>query len=556
MGCSSIFVAALAASASLATAMKSPSSRLSASAQDLFDYSMSVSDSRYDASYNFIWYQDNGPWSTRFTAWYLPGLLYRAEGDDVKNAIASIEGILDTQMLADYNSPWYGTYKLSPDAPDPSPDSSMYPPAIYDTYDPNWREFVGTQLIQVVEEFSDKIGPELVGRIENSLEAAAVGGMRRNGTFPKDDNLILAYSNPALMRALTVGWAGTRKQNATLLAFARQQGEDLLALFQRGGQDVLGEYNAPNYYGVDIWALAANAKYGPRDLPMTNDSRIMLKGLWDDIAHQYNPFLGNMVGPYDRAYSRDATTHSQIISLFWWGVFGREYGPQPPRGEADLLYDVAQGAAFALVMDVVAECVNPEAKKLLTAKGWWKGERFMNKTVYDGLHADSEFRVATSWLSAGLMAGGQTVKGETKNRGDQFVPAIVHWASDPKHTPFPYNGFFSLYPSATTIRAEAGPGSLTVAYPNKTETGADIFTFALSGIPPAWTSGKNAHSMSKGFEGELPCLDVNVTAPGLTPLPVSYGKQLRNHWFYNISYAVPADFEGTPQVHFDLAYTC
>lgn len=42
---------------------------------------------------DFIWYQDNGPWSTRFTAWYLPGLLYRAEGDDVKNAIASIEGM-------------------------------------------------------------------------------------------------------------------------------------------------------------------------------------------------------------------------------------------------------------------------------------------------------------------------------------------------------------------------------------------------------------------------------------------------------------------------------
>lgn len=54
---------------------------------------MSVQDSRYDAYYNRIWYQDNGPWSTRFTAWYLPGLLYRAQGDDVKNAKASIEAV-------------------------------------------------------------------------------------------------------------------------------------------------------------------------------------------------------------------------------------------------------------------------------------------------------------------------------------------------------------------------------------------------------------------------------------------------------------------------------
>lgn len=46
-------------------------------------------------------------------------------------------------MLADFDAPWYGTYKLSPDAPEPTPDSPLYPPSIYDTYDPNWREFVG-----------------------------------------------------------------------------------------------------------------------------------------------------------------------------------------------------------------------------------------------------------------------------------------------------------------------------------------------------------------------------------------------------------------------------
>lgn len=55
-------------------------------AQDYFDYSMSLADSRYDASYNYIWYNDNGPWSTRFTAWYIPGLLYRNQGDDVSKA--------------------------------------------------------------------------------------------------------------------------------------------------------------------------------------------------------------------------------------------------------------------------------------------------------------------------------------------------------------------------------------------------------------------------------------------------------------------------------------
>jgi hypothetical protein len=54
---------------------------------------MSVGDSRYDASYNYIWYNDNGPWSTRFTAWYIPGLLHRNQGDDVANAQKALRNL-------------------------------------------------------------------------------------------------------------------------------------------------------------------------------------------------------------------------------------------------------------------------------------------------------------------------------------------------------------------------------------------------------------------------------------------------------------------------------
>lgn len=62
-------------------------------AQDLFDYSMRVNDLRWDDSYNYIWYSDNGPWSTRFTAWYVAGLLYRNKGQDLSNAKAAIENM-------------------------------------------------------------------------------------------------------------------------------------------------------------------------------------------------------------------------------------------------------------------------------------------------------------------------------------------------------------------------------------------------------------------------------------------------------------------------------
>ncbi|KAH7305190.1 hypothetical protein B0I35DRAFT_381874 [Stachybotrys elegans] len=524
---------------------------LSEHAQNLFDYSMEVSDSRYDSSYNYVWYQDNGQWSVRFTAWYIAGLLHRNKCNDVKAAIAAIENVLANQLTSDFDSAWYGTFKLAPDEPDPTPNGPLYPPSIYGSYDPNWREFVGTQLIQIVEEFEHVLPPALTARIEDALEAAAVGGMRRNGSYPEGDNLILGYSNPAIMRALTTGWIGKRKGNKVLTDFAWEQGKELLELFQRGGQDVLSEYNAPNYYGIDIWALAANIAYGPADAPMTKNSKVILTELWKDIAAHYNPYLGNMVGPYDRAYSRDANTHSQILSMIMWGIYGRGTFGQPPLGEGDLLYDIAQGAALAMVMDVIAPTITKQAEEIVTSKGKWEGSRFINKTVWEELTSD-EPRQITSWLSAELMIGGQKVA-ETKNRGNQYVPAIVQWAADPNHKPYPYMGFFTLYPSASTLTAEATENRLVVSYPDTTQPGTNIFTFGLTGIPPSYTLG-NKHIID-GLE-ELPCLNVNVTAPGLVKQDVVYGSTIRNHWIYNVSYVVPEDFSGVPTVTLDMEYTC
>jgi hypothetical protein len=114
-------------------------------------------------------------------------------------------------------------------------------------------------------------------------------------------------------------------------------------------------------------------------------------------------------------------------------------------------------------------------------------------------------------------------------------------------------GFFSLFPSASTMDAVASANRLTVSYPNKTQEGANIFTFALTGIPPSWTLGQK--NTVTGLEN-LPCLNVKVNAPGLKKQDVVYGATLRDHWIYNISYVVPETFTGTPKVTLDMKYTC
>jgi hypothetical protein len=54
---------------------------------------MTVQDVRFDSYYKYIWYQDSGEWSSRFSIWYTAGLFRRNQGDDVANAQAVIKSV-------------------------------------------------------------------------------------------------------------------------------------------------------------------------------------------------------------------------------------------------------------------------------------------------------------------------------------------------------------------------------------------------------------------------------------------------------------------------------
>lgn len=399
--------------------------------------------------------------------------------------------------------------------------------------------------MQIVEEFSHLIGAEIIDRIVNALEVQAVGAMRRNGT--NGDNLVPGYTNPALMRALTVGWVGHRTNNQTLIDFADSSAKDVFDLFT-AGSNVFGEYNAPTYYGVNVWALAASIKYGPTNQFLTQKAPFLLSELWKDIDEHYNAYLGNIAGPYDRANARDLTQDSAILPLWFWGLNGYSTAPEPNRRQANLEFDAAEGASMALVMSTVVENVPESILKSLTEPP--VGNREFKKTIQENLDG-SGARIATSWVSKNLMAGG-IEQHEDEARTSQSVPSIVHWASDPSHKPFPLNGFFSLYPTAGTIKAVATANKLVISYPNSTQIGTDSFQFMIFGMPPAWTLAGNIVS---GFSN-LPCLKVNASSPGLELQPTTYGSSLYNRVYYNVTYMVPSTFSGTPKVSFDLEYIC
>lgn len=87
----------------------------------------------------------------------------------------------------------YGDYQQEPEEPELG--SPAYPPKIYNSWDPNWRGFVGTTFVVALEEFGHLIPANVTALLEESLFHSTKGDTYRVGGVD-DDNLYPAYSNP------------------------------------------------------------------------------------------------------------------------------------------------------------------------------------------------------------------------------------------------------------------------------------------------------------------------------------------------------------------------
>jgi hypothetical protein len=117
-----------------------------------------------------------------------------------------------------------------------------------------------------------------------------------------------------------------------------------------------------------------------------------------------------MVGPYDRVYHRNMLVDDSIISIFFWQLLGRKVSPVAPIGQGSTLYDLRQGAAFALIGQTLRDTVNSTTIDMLTTYIGQGNQRVFEKDIRVSLHNDTK-RINTMWMTDDLMAGGQQVRG-------------------------------------------------------------------------------------------------------------------------------------------------
>ncbi|KAK2756885.1 hypothetical protein CKAH01_17072 [Colletotrichum kahawae] len=530
---------ALLALAGTATA-SSYVANLSTNAQGLLNESMAWMDQYYDRSAGYLY--DFGSASalrheTRSSVWYALGLLARNNGDDAAEAEKIITNTIAGQFKVE-SEQWYGDYQMYDGQP--YVGTEAYPAKIYNSWDPNWRGFVGTTLIMALEEFPHLLSNATQDLIVESLHNTTKGDEYRVGGVD-DDNLYPAYSNPAIMRALVSGYTGRKLGDANMTQSGEKYAQEIIDLFDRA--NTLSEFNSGTYTGVSLFGLILWSKYLPEDSVMTQKGPQMLTDTWKSVAQLWNPSLKNMAGPWDRAYGYDMNRYVSLMALWFWTLLGKENSslisvPQVMSHSADY----AWAPLFAVLADYHASLL-PEG--LVSNLTTFSGEHFFTASTYYPPY-DYVPRNITSWLSENLTIGAESfnenvIGGPSENQAS-YNPAVIQWNTGDEIA------FISLYPTEMALDIGVEANKLTLTYPNGTAD--SIFSFVVGTFTkkPTVTGWADVQGLNVSVSG-------NVNETYALSFAGEYGgadSPIRDFEFWNFTYSMPAGFEGAPTVTLDV----
>lgn len=334
----------------------------------------------------------------RETTWYALGLFMRGKAGDHARALRALERVLEHQ----YREPgtvYHGSFARSPEEPQPGTEA-----VIWRDYDPNWRQFIGTAFALALERCGNALPEELASRLADAI-LEAVRGEPVGRVVPE-------YSNIALMKSWLEVYVGRRFAQPELVASGERLAQEVHALFRRHG--AFSEYNSPTYYGVVLYALALWREVRVSEL-LALLGMEMEGALWHDVARLYHPGLGNLCGPFDRAYGMDMKGYAASLGLWLWAALGQSQAPFPDMNRP---FAHAADLCLAPCVALLGARLPEELAERFVRFG---GERYLEQTI-----SDAPRRVATAWLHERLMLGGQVSSGAMMIPR-QFHPATAHW---------------------------------------------------------------------------------------------------------------------------------
>ncbi|MGV9197826.1 MAG: hypothetical protein ACOC4M_03155 [Promethearchaeia archaeon] len=333
--------------------------------------------------------------STRTAVRVASGLLFRNHAGDVENATKILEWLLPLQNTNPFEK-YYGVYKTSIES---------------DRNDENWREFIGCELILILERHEDKLSSELISDIEESLIHAATGAKNRD-VHP-------SYSNIAIMSAFLMRYVGVTLEKPDIKDAGLLKAWQVYILFSR--HDTFSEFNSPTYDGVTMMGLAFWRDLGPCEEMKAMGAEMEVK-LWHEIADFYHPGFKNIVGPFFRSYGMDLMKYNAIASI--WialAIDDLDNAPLP----------LTNGVSYFEISNIfpalqLGYCVIDSVIEKLTS---FDKSRFIEKWVPSSLDYISKEYKVTVWIDEDLMMGGVEGLNIYYKTTEQIKVGTLYWNS-------------------------------------------------------------------------------------------------------------------------------
>lgn len=300
------------------------------------------------------------------------GLLYRNNPGETDKAVKIIEFVLSQQFKNRFHL-ITGSWRTSP------VDSRM---------DANWREFIGIELINIYENYRDRIPEKVIKLLLLGLQLAALNSKHRNVT-PK-------YTNIAAMSSILMEYAGRKFKIFPLEVAGLRKANQMFEYYFK--TQTFSEFNSPTYAGTSEIGFAMWKKYGSPKLAKLGE--IMEAELWERTADYYNFNLKNICGPFIRAYGMDMRKYCSIVGL-WLAVIldNKEIVPFPAE-------EIEKDFEISTIIPIIhLDATIPE-------KSFNEFKQFSNPRFREGLvikHAEPfssrmkfEISIQEDWMMGGL----------------------------------------------------------------------------------------------------------------------------------------------------------
>ncbi|ORX41089.1 hypothetical protein BD324DRAFT_678482 [Kockovaella imperatae] len=498
---------------------------------DLFEYAMDILDSNFGLPFLFQ--------TPKLSSWYVVGLLARAQGNDVEVANKLIANIV-TQQYTDPSFIGYGTFKDGYLKPYVDVSDTLWPPKIYNSYDPNVNLFVTIAGIIIDSQFSHLLWDSNLANLRKAMYIATVGDGYRVGGLD-GDNLYPDYSNPWYMRCVSAAYVGNMCGDSNMTYWANEWAKEGIELFNM--TNTLSEFNGGTYAGVTLFALSL-AQYCPTNSTIYQQAPRVITSVWDQLAETYNPSLTTLSGPWDRTYGFDLTQYYGIIGSGITGIIGMNGSyPMPNPLDGSNHYTDMAIIPMQVVTSVYTESLIPSQAKSRFAALY---APHMYDTQAFSPPWDKRPRNYTFWVDDGLSVGGiefdeSEVGGPSINQGS-FSPGVILWDAGKGGAGA---GWISYWPTSPSCSIVATPSNLTIRYPPSQDwpnsTVSTAISLLLSPLPD-WQLGTgsfNNSDHSASFPGLNVSLSGNAVDQGQRILEFT-GDEINGFRYYNLTY----DFAG------------